>query len=208
MRSTDPDTRLMLSVRSGDRASFDLLMERHFASVARLAQRYLGSREDADDLAQEVFLKVYRARERYRPEAKFSTWIYRITANLCLNWIRNRKSRRSVPLGSLFESAGGGEDSDAASTVEDEAAAEPLERLGELEVHRHVRRCLDELPDRQRLAVVLSKYEGLGYQEIAEVLDLSVVGVKSLLFRARETLKEKLAPYVRMGTGPQEESRP
>jgi RNA polymerase sigma-70 factor (ECF subfamily) len=164
--------------------------------VLGLAARYLGSREEADDLAQEVFLKVYRARHRYRPEARFSTWLYRITVNLSLNWIRARKTRRQVNLGALATESDGDAPGDAAARIADEASPLPLDRLSDLEVHALVRRCLMELPERQRLVVVLFRYEGKGYQEISEILELSVTAVKSLLFRAREALRERLAPLL------------
>ncbi len=196
----------MLCVQKGDRDAFNALMEKHFASVMNLAARYLGAREEADDLAQEVFLKIYRARDRYRPDAKFTTWLYRITSNLCLNWIRSRKTRRTIHLGTLSGSAGEGDrmDMDPAARIEDENQMEPVDRLGQDEVHEAVRQFLSELPDRQRLAVVLNKYEDLGYQEIADVLGLTVTAVKSLLFRARETLKEKLGHLVHARAGAEE----
>jgi len=193
---TDPDARLMMLAARGDREAFDGLLEKHYGRVLGLAARYLGSREEADDLAQEVFLKVYRARHRYRPEARFSTWLYRITVNLSLNWIRARKTRRQVNLGALATESDGDAPGDAAARIADEASPLPLDRLSDLEVHALVRRCLMELPERQRLVVVLFRYEGKGYQEISEILELSVTAVKSLLFRAREALRERLAPLL------------
>ena len=187
----DAEAELMLSFQRGDEDAFAALVRGFQGRVVSLAYRYLGSAADAEDLAQEVFLRVYRAKESYEPSAKFSTWIYRITTNASLNFIRGRKARRKVS-GEMP----GGDGDDAAADFEDEKAEAPGERLEKDELARVLRRIVEELPERQRVAILLNKYEGLSYEEVAAAMDMSVMAVKSLLTRARVNIKEKLEPYL------------
>jgi RNA polymerase sigma-70 factor (ECF subfamily) len=187
----DADAELMLRFQSGDEAAFAALVRSYQNRIVSLAYRYLGSAADAEDLAQEVFLRVYRAKESYEPTAKFSTWVYRITSNASLNFLRGRKARRGV---SGTMPVGG-----APADYEDEDAEAPDERMEKDELARVLRRIVDELPERQRMAIVLNKYEGLCYDDVASAMDMSVMAVKSLLTRARVNIKEKLVPYLSGG---------
>ncbi len=190
----DADAELMIRFQRGDEDAFAVLVRRFQGRVVSLAYRYLGSAADAEDLAQEVFLRVYRAKETYEPSAKFSTWIYRITANASLNHLRSKKARRKVS-GAMP----GGDGGEPEAEFEDERAEAPGERMEKDELARVLRRIVDDLPERQRLAIVLNKYEGLSYEDVAAAMDLSVMAVKSLLTRARVNIKEKLEPYLNGG---------
>ncbi len=183
----DPDAALMFAFQRGEESAFATLVDRHRERVFRLACRYLGDDNAAEDLAQEAFMRVYRARHSWRPEAKFSTWLYRVTANACLNELRSRRTRRAVETtasagpGGVLPPEGPdpkGEPPEAAAIREETAA--------------RVRAAVARLPDDQRLAVVLSKYEGLSYRELADAMERSVPAVKSLLVRARENLRRDL----------------
>ena len=197
------DIELMLAVQGGDEEAFSELVERHRNKVVTLAHRYLKNRADAEDLAQEIFWKVYRARARYQPEAKFTTWLYRIAANSCLNEVRNRKNRPTHGAASLYDAGG---DDTAAARVADETGLAPEDAVERDELKAQVRAAVDELPERQRLAILLNKFHGLGYEELAETMEMTVPGVKSLLVRARENVRRRIEPYLvrgaeRKGTG-------
>lgn len=185
----DAEAELMLRFQRGDEEAFAALVRRFQNRVVSLAYRYLGSAADAEDLAQEVFLRVYRAKETYEPKAKFSTWIYRITANASLNHLRGRKARRKV-------SGAMPGDADGPADFEDEEAEAPDEGMAKDELARVLREIVDALPERQRTAIVLNKYEGLSYEDVAAAMDMSEPAVKSLLTRARVNIKEKLLPYL------------
>jgi RNA polymerase sigma-70 factor (ECF subfamily) len=185
---------LMVRAGRGDIDAFAALVDAFRTPVLRVVQRYLGrDAADAEDLAQEVFIRAFHARERYRPEAKFSTWLFRIAANRCLNHIRDSKLRRARSL-----SAGGGDDEDPqALEVADPAAEAPMENVAREELARVVQDAIDRLPDAQRLAIVLARYEEMSQAEIALNMGLTEKGVKSLLFRARENLRRFLEPQLR-----------
>jgi len=193
------DVELMLALRAGEEGAFAELVDRHRDAVVNLSYRYLGNRSDAEDLAQEVFLKVYRARARYKPTAKFTTWLYRVAVNACLNEVRNRRHRPTHVAASLGPAA----EDDAVAPVADHNAASPLDEAERSELREQVRAALSELPERQRLAILLNKFHGLGYEEMAESLGLSVPAVKSLLVRARENVKRQIEPYLRAGQKPE-----
>lgn len=184
------DVELMLASKGGDERAFAVLVDRHRAAIMNLTYRYLGNRADAEDLAQEVFLRVHRARGSYRPDAKFSTWLYRVAVNACLNEVRNRKSRPTFGAASLPA----GDDAPlAARDLRTEAPPDAAERA---ELRARVRAAVDALPERQRLALLLNKFHGLGYEELAESLELTVPAVKSLLVRARENVRRQVEPYL------------
>ena len=188
------DIDLMLAFQAGDVGAFSVLVSRHRAAIVNLTYRYLGNRADAEDLAQEVFLRVYRAGKRYRPEAKFTTWLYRVAVNACLNEVRNRKNRPTHAAASL---PGGGDD--AAYAVPDRSAESPPEAAERSELHAQVRAAVDGLPERQRLALLMNKFHGLSYEELAATLDLTVPALKSLLVRARENVRQRIEPYLKEG---------
>ena len=193
----DDDAQLMLRVRAGDEAAFTTLVRRWQGRIVSLAYRYLGSAADAEDLSQDVFLRVHRARASYQPSARFSTWIYRITVNTSLNHIRARKARRAVS-GELR--LHGDEGGPGAPEPADPNEPDPAGAAEKDELARVLREIVDQLPERQRIAILLNKYEGLGYEAVAESMELSVPAVKSLLTRARVTIRERLEPYLTHGT--------
>ncbi len=177
----DPDVHLMLRVQAGDREAFGLLLRRNHERVLTLAYRYLGDRSLAEDVVQETFLKLYQARDRYRPDARFRSYLLRIATNACLSRLRKKR-----PLS--LEGDPDGPDTDPP----DAAAAPPDQALVTSELHARVRAAVAQLPERQRLAILLNKFEGLDYREVGEHLGLSVPATKSLLHRARMALKEML----------------
>ena len=153
--------------------------------------RYTGNRNEVEDLAQEIFFKVYRAAKSYTPQAKFSTWLYRVAVNHCLNYRRSQK--RSVLTTSLDHSMPG--EGKPPLQVAQPQDQQPERLLEQQEIHAALKRVISELPDRQRIALILYRFEGLSYKEIAKVLGCSLSAVESLLFRAMTMLKEKLKPY-------------
>jgi len=180
------DAQLMLRVREGDKTSFGLLLARHRAPVVNFLYRMVQNQAVAEELAQEVFLRVYKSRSSYEPSAKFTTWLFRIATHLALNWIRdNKKEKRQA---SLDEPAGEGMERqvpDGRPSVEQDLLLATRAR--------EIRRVVEELPEKQRAAVLMHKFEGLDYQQIAKVLQCSDSALKSLLFRAYQTLRARLA---------------
>lgn len=180
------DAELMLRVRAGDTASFALLLERHRAPVIHFLYRMVQNQAVAEELAQEVFLRVYRARTTYEPAAKFTTWLFRIAMHLALNHLRDSGGERTER--SLDQDAAGGpglQVADHRPSVEDRL-------VGEAKIEE-IRRAIRSLPGKQRAAVLMHKYQEMDYSEIASVLSCSESAVKSLLFRAYEALRKKLA---------------
>lgn len=178
----DNNEQMIVAFQQGDESAFDFLYERHHLSVLNIAYRLLGNRDAAEDIAQEVFVKLYASPRSYRPTAKFTTWLYRITYNACID-----EMRRSKNTARLSEEGG-------KSTSDTGISPESASELNELALA--VQSAITSLPEKQRAAVVLQRYENLSYQEIAAVLKTSVSSVESLLFRARESLKAKLSSYV------------
>jgi len=193
---SDPDAALMLRVKQGDRDAFTLLVEKYKQPVINLAYRTLSDATEAEDLAQHVFLQVFKSAHRYQVSAKFSTWLFTITRNLCLNEIR-RRSRH--PAESLDEVSQDNEDQPLRQ-VEDVKNFSPPDALLQSELEEKVQLALAELPEKQRTALLLCRQEELSYEEIAKVLECSLSATKSLIHRARETLKQTLKPYLRTGT--------
>jgi RNA polymerase sigma-70 factor (ECF subfamily) len=193
----DPDVRLMLQVRDGDAAAFTELVLRYQNRLLTVLEHLVGNREQAEDLAQEVFVRVFKARLRYEPEAKFSTWLFTIANNIASNALRSRSRRREVGV-----PEGNGADSTPLSLDQLAKAASgamPTRALDKAEQAEMVRSAVAALSERQRMALLLAKFEGMSYQDIAQTMDLSVQAVKSLLSRARVNLKELLTPYVEHG---------
>jgi RNA polymerase sigma-70 factor, ECF subfamily len=190
---TDPDAALMLRVKRGDRAAFTELVEKYKQPVMNFIFRTLRDEAEAEDLAQNVFLQVYKSRSRYQRTAKFSTWLFTIARNLCLNELR-RRSRH--PAESLEESHAEHEDQPR-QQYEDKKIILPADSLLHGELAKKIEEALDELPENQRTAILLCRQDELSYEEIAEVLDCSLSATKSLIHRGRETLKEKLKPYLK-----------
>lgn len=192
--ATGTDLELMLRVRGGDAESFGELLRRYRTPLVSYFNRLLRDPALAEDLAQEVFLRVYQARQRYQPEAQFSTWLYRIATNLAINTIRDR---REVDCRSGETADGSEEEPAAAKLVDPKPSAE--QRLIETSRGRLIRQAIEALPENQRTAVILHKYQGVDYRHIARILGVSVSAVKSLLFRAYETLRLRLEPIVKKG---------
>lgn len=179
----------MLAYQAGDEGAFDALVHRYSGQVFGLLTRFLGERAGREDLVQEVFLRVIRARERYRAEARFSTWLYRIAYNLSANF--QARSGRREALSLDYEGAGG-----SMPEPEDASAPDPSRGLEQSDVVHAVREAIDALPENQRMALVLAKYEELPYSEIAVVLESSEKAIKSLVHRARENLRAALGAYL------------
>jgi RNA polymerase sigma-70 factor (ECF subfamily) len=190
----DPDAQLMLQVRDGDEHSFGVLLAKHRNSVIHFVYRMVQDRAIAEELSQDVFLRVYRSRGSYEPTARFTTWLFRIAAHLALNWLRDgRNERGHQRLDATRDSANDGElpareVSDRRPSVEQRMVYET--RLQE------VREAIALLPGKQRAAVLMHKYEEMDYSQIASVLECSESAVKSLLFRAYETLRARLSHMV------------
>jgi RNA polymerase sigma-70 factor (ECF subfamily) len=188
---TRSDVQLMLDVKAGDEASFGILLQKYRSPLVNFLFRMVRDRATAEDLAQEVFLRVYKARAQYSPSAKFTTWLFRIATNLALNSVRdNRHHQMDVSIDGPVE--------------EDEAPPMQLpsrdmridEHMVERDRAEFIRQKISALPEKQRVAVLLHKYEEMDYADIAKILECSESALKSLLFRAYETLRVQLAPLV------------
>ena len=202
----DPDTRLMIGVRDDEPGAFEELVEAYQHRLVAVLHHLVGSAEEAEDLAQEVFLRVYRARKKYRARSKFSTWLFTIANNLALNSLRTRQRKPVVPL-NVHDSGPMGP-RPAEQLVHDKAS-QPVQRMQQQELAALVQNALTGLNERQRMAVVLNKFEDMNYAEIAEVMRLSPKAVKSLLSRARCNLRVVLAPYIYMdGQPPPDQGEP
>ena len=191
----DADAALMLRVKRGDRTAFTELVGKYQQPVMNFVFRSLRDETEAEDVAQNVFLQVYKSRARYQRTAKFSTWLFTIARNLCLNEIR-RRSRH--PAESLDESHPADDDLPSRQ-YEDRKVFLPTENILHGELAGKIEAALAELPEVQRTAILLCRQEELSYEQIAEVLGCSLSATKSLIHRGRETLKEKLKPYLRSG---------
>jgi RNA polymerase sigma-70 factor (ECF subfamily) len=191
----DPDAVLMLRVKRGDRAAFAELVEKYKQPVMNFVYRSLRDEAEAEDLAQNVFLQIYKSRDRYQRTAKFSTWLFTIARNLCLNEIR-RRSRH--PAESLEETHAEHDDLPSRQ-YEDKKVLLATENVLHGELAEKIEAALAELPEIQRTAILLCRQDELSYEEIAKVLGCSLSATKSIIHRGRETLKEKLKPYLRSG---------
>ncbi len=189
------DVQLMLDVKAGDEDSFALLLQRYRSPLVNFLHRMVRDRAQAEDLAQEVFLRVYRARKDYVPSAKFTTWMFRIATNLALNSIRDTRHQKmevSIDQPVVADAENG-----------DEKPMDVADKRPDIEQHlveevrrKMIREAIEKLPEKQRAAVLLHKYQELEYNEIARILECSESALKSLLFRAYETLRVELAPLV------------
>jgi RNA polymerase sigma-70 factor (ECF subfamily) len=193
----DPDVRLMLRAKEGDEEAFEELVLNYQDRLVHVFYHLVGSQETAEDLAQETFLRIYRARHGYVPTAKFSTWLFKIANNLASNSRRSKGRRKEVDLNT-------GSDSTALPHVGEQNVAEksglmPTRQIDRKEMAQVVQAAMTCLNDRQRLAVLLHKFEEMSYADIGTTMDLTEPAVKSLLSRAREALRVKLEDYVRNG---------
>lgn len=180
-----PDAELMLAVKAGDDVCFDVLLARHRGPIVHFLFRMVQNASIAEELAQEVFLRVYQSRARYTVDAKFTTWLYRIATNRALNWLRdNRRHNENERLDAVTPDGIRRQIPDPRVSAEARALRQ--------EILDRIRECVMRLPDRQRAAVLMHKYDDLDYQQIAEALDSTPQAVKSLLFRAYTTLRQTL----------------
>lgn len=184
--SLERDAELMLQVREGDQASFGLLLEKHRSPVIHFLYRMVQNQAVAEELAQEVFLRVYKSRSSYEPTAKFTTWLFRIASHLALNWIRDGRNEKRQA--SLDEESSDG----TAKQVPDRGRTVEQELVYQAKL-REVRQAIESLPAKQKAAVMMHKYQEMEYTQIADVLSCSESAVKSLLFRAYESLRMRLA---------------
>ncbi len=179
------DEELMAATAQGDEHAFELLVKRHQGRMLNLIYRFVGNRTQAGDLAQEVFIRVWQGAPRYRPQAKFSAWVYRITANLCLNELKSSGRKKLFFSESLGEEGPTpNEESNVSPSAEDLLLAK--------ERSRQISDALQSLPENQRMALILKRYDNLSYQEIAKIMECSVSAVESLLVRAKRKIQEKL----------------
>ncbi len=198
---TDPadlDAALMLRVQRGDRDAFTELVGKYQKPIYNFILRTVRDETEAEDLTQTTFVQVWKSAQRYRVNAKFSTWLYTIARNLCLNEIR-RRSRH--PADSLDATAPG-DDDQPLRQFEDTRLFSPPDAMLHGELEQKIEEAVAGLPEKQRTAILLCRQDELSYEEIAEVVGCSVSATKSLIHRARETLKEKLKPYLRTGAWP------
>ena len=186
------DAAIMLQLRAGNMAGFDFLIQKYRKPIIRFMFRMVHNQAVAEELAQEVFLRVYRSRETYRAEARFSTWLYRIATNLGVNYARDTKHERAASTVYLDET------DPETGTTPDVADSTPgaESRMLRRERMDAIRQHVLALPERQRMAVLMHKYEGMDYKQIGDVLNLSESATKSLLFRAYQTLREKLKDFI------------
>jgi RNA polymerase sigma-70 factor (ECF subfamily) len=191
----DPDAQMMLRVKRGDREAFKFLVEKYKQPVMNLVYRSLPDVIEAEDLAQNVFLQVYKSAHRYEVSAKFSTWLFTIARNLCLNEIR-RRSRH--PAESLDITQQENDDQPARQFPDPKVESAP-DAVLQSELEQKIADALAELPENQRTAILLFREDEMSYQEIAAILDCSLSATKSLIHRAREALKARLRPYLRTG---------
>jgi RNA polymerase sigma-70 factor (ECF subfamily) len=199
MALRDPDIRLMLRVRDDEPGAFEELVTHYQHRLVGVMHHLVGNNEEAEDLAQEVFLRIYRARKSYHPQAKFSTWMFTIANNLALNALRSRQRKPVVPL--QVHDSGPLGPRPAEQLVRDQAA-QPGSRMQQQELAGVIQEAINGLNERQRMAVLLNKFEDMNYNEIAEVMNLSTKAVKSLLSRARMNLRVALQAYVYMDGEP------
>jgi RNA polymerase sigma-70 factor (ECF subfamily) len=177
-KKVDPDADLIAAVASGDENAFEKIVKKYERPVLNTAFRYVGDASAEEDAALEIFLKVWRNAERFRGKSSFSTWLYRIVVNHCLN--AKAKRLKTLPL----NEAVGEEGSNVEKQYEEEITA------------RVVREAVDGLPGKQRIALILSKFEGRSYKDIAEIMSVSLSSVESLIYRAKRNLRKKLAPLI------------
>lgn len=193
----DPDAQRMLQFQKGERAAFETLFEKYHRPVLNFCFRFLGNAHDAEDIAQDTFLQVYQAAPRYQPLTKFSTWLYTIAKNLCLNRLREGRQEASESLNPFTE------DEEESLSLEEKIPAEapgPDEELEEKKISEIVQGAIRDLPASIRLPLILSRYQELSYEEIAQILGCSVTAVKLRLHRAKRVLAKKLAPYLNPGS--------
>jgi RNA polymerase sigma-70 factor (ECF subfamily) len=190
--AADPDVALMLRVQGGDQTAFQELFRKFGPRVLQYARRFVGSDAQAEEVTQDVFVQVFRFRHRYRPQSRFSTWVFTITTNLCLNELRRPERKLRVDIWDRRDD----EDRAEGPQLADEAAITPEEGAATRELARQLEAAVGELPPKQRAALLLSRVDGLAYRDVAQALGCSEGAVKALLFRATQTLKKNLREFL------------
>lgn len=193
----DPDTRLMLRVRDDDAMAFEELVRRYQGRLMAVFQNMFSDREQAEDLAQDVFLRIFRARHTYTPDAKFATWLFTIAHNVAKNSRRSKARRKEVHVAG--EDSGGMSNNPLEQLATAASGLMPTRQVDRLERAEMVRLAMETLNERQRMAVLLSKFEGMSYADIATAMELTPQAIKSLLTRARNNLRIVLEPYMEQG---------
>lgn len=196
-RVGDPDVALMRRVQQDDPHAFEILVEKYRGRLVGILFHMVGNMDEAEDLAQEVFLRVFRSRKDYQPSAKFSTWLFTITNNLALNALRDRKRRAKNNLAG--NNSGPLGDRPLEQMAHASTGAMPSRVFAKGELAEVVRAAVSLLPDDQRMAVMLNKFEEMNYKQIAQIMNRSEMAIKSLLSRARTTLRTYLEPYLEEG---------
>lgn len=191
---TDPDAALMLRAKQGDRGAFEELVVKHQQAIMNFIYRSVPDAQEAEDLAQNVFVQAWKARQRYQVSAKFTTWLFTIARNLTLNEIRRRSRHKGESI-----DAAQPDDETPARQYEDARATPPPDTLLRGELEQKVAEAVGDLPENQRTAILLCQDEETSYEEIAHVLGCSLSATKSVIFRARETLKQRLKPFLESG---------
>ncbi len=186
------DLRWMRRIKEGDMEALRELIETHQHRVIGTVAKMLGDDSDAEDIAQQVFIRLWKSAGRYEPTAKFTTWLFKITRNLVFNELRRRKRHPATSLDRPLDAS----EPERTLQIADSSVKAPDTTLLDDEMQAAIQRAIDELPETQRMAIVLRRYEDISYEEIGEILDLSVPAVKSVLFRARTELREKLKQYL------------
>jgi RNA polymerase sigma-70 factor (ECF subfamily) len=193
----DPEVQLMLRAKEGDDGAFSELVSAYQNRLVNIFHHLVQNQEVAEDLAQDVFLRIYRARRGYVPTARFSTWLFRIANNLASNSRRDRGRRKEVNLGGADSGPLGPRPQEQLAV--DKSAFMPARQLDKREMQAIVQKALETLNDRQRMALLLHKFEDMSYEDIADAMEMSTTAVKSLLSRARENLRVALEPYMQIG---------
>ena len=193
----DADQILMRRFQEGDESAFEVLVHKYQGLVLSLCRRYLGSRSPGvDDVAQQVFVRVFRSKMTYKPKAKVKTWLYSVTVNACLNEIRRLRAEKNRRVNSFTAVFGDPDGENAPPAFEDASSPAPAQDMEGGEVAEAVRAAVDQLPEQQRLALVLTRFHGCSYEDVAEAMKTTVPAVKSLLTRARENLRKLLRRFV------------
>jgi RNA polymerase sigma-70 factor (ECF subfamily) len=191
--AADPDVALMLRVQDGDEGAFQELFRKFAPRVLQYARRFVGSEAQAEELTQDVFVQVFRFRHRYKPQSRLSTWMFTIATNRCLNELRRPEQKRRVD---IWDTRHDADEQREGPQLADPDAITPEAGAASRELARHLETAVDELPAKQRAALLLSRVDGLAYRDVAEALGCSEGAVKALLFRATQSLKKTLREYL------------
>ena len=194
----DPEVQLMLRAKQNDEEAFTKLVSTYQDRLTTIFFHMTQNQEAAEDLTQDVFMRIYRARHGYQPTARFSTWLFRIANNLAINSHRNKVRRKEVALPAGESTSMSGVRPEG-QELADKSALMPTRQMDKHELQMVVQKAIEQLNERQRLTVLLHKFEGMSYAEIADTMEMSVPAVKSLLSRARDSLRTALEPYMQLG---------